>query len=66
MKMSYIEKEDIVSVENHISALKTKKQEIEKKIEREENRAAVDELKIQVLKKEKLRIKDEIADMGGL
>jgi len=46
---------------NHISSLKDKHAELEHAIELENSRPLPDEMLIQDLKKQKLRIKDEIA-----
>ena len=46
---------------NHISALRTKHAELEQRLEREEARPQPDSNVIHALKKQKLIIKDEIA-----
>jgi hypothetical protein len=51
--------------ENHIASLKDKHHELEQAIESENNRPLPDELLIQELKRQKLRIKDEIARKGA-
>ncbi len=53
-------KENEVS-NNHISALRTKHAELEQRLEREEARPQPDSNVIHALKKQKLIIKDEIA-----
>ena len=49
--------------EKHLSSLQDKHAELEQAIEDENNRPLPDEMHIQELKREKLRIKDEIARM---
>lgn len=51
--------------EKHIASLQDKHAELEHEIELENSRPLPDELHIQELKREKLRIKDEIARMSG-
>lgn len=51
---------DGMSIENHISALERKHQDIEREIATEERRPGLDDLHIAELKKRKLAIKDEI------
>lgn len=48
-----------------IESLRSKHQSIEGKIEDEEKRALPDEVTIHSLKKQKLRIKDELLSMGA-
>lgn len=50
-----------MSAEQHVAALKAKHEALEQKIHTEETRPHPDELLIYSLKREKLRIKDEIA-----
>jgi len=52
-----------MSVEEHIDALKAKHASLEEAIEQENQHPHPDDLKIAELKKEKLRIKDEIASL---
>ncbi|MGB8273849.1 MAG: YdcH family protein [Alphaproteobacteria bacterium] len=51
--------------QKNIESLQTKHAELEQAIEVENNRPLPDELHIQELKRQKLRIKDEIARMGA-
>jgi len=51
--------------ENHIASLKDKHHELEVAIQDENNRPLPDEMHIQELKRQKLRIKDEINRMSG-
>ncbi|WP_082126344.1 YdcH family protein [Aurantiacibacter marinus] len=46
---------------SHVSALQAKHQGLESRLKQEMNRPAPDEATIQSLKKQKLRIKEEIA-----
>ena len=50
---------------NKVSALKAKHDALESAIEVESNRPLPDELEVHTLKKQKLRIKDEIAALSG-
>lgn len=50
--------------ENHVSSLKDKHAELEQAIEVENGRPLPDELLIQELKRQKLRIKDEISRLS--
>jgi hypothetical protein len=54
----------VMSVEERIAALKAKHQALEAAIQEENNRPHPDELHIATLKKQKLRIKDEIAGIS--
>ena len=49
-----------MAAENHIASLKDKHAELEQAIALENNRPSPDEIRIQELKRQKLRIKDEI------
>jgi len=49
-----------------IEALRSKHQNIEELIEDEERHAVPDEVVIHALKKQKLRIKDELLSMGAV
>jgi hypothetical protein len=49
-----------MSLESHISALRTKHADIDRTLDHEQNRPAPDSLAIKKLKYEKLRIKEEI------
>ncbi len=53
-----------MSVEGHVEALRVKHEALEAKIHEAENNLGVDDLKIAELKKEKLRIKDELHQLG--
>lgn len=53
-----------MSLEDRISSLKNKHQDLENAIEVETNRPNPDEIQLHTLKKEKLRIKDEIANLS--
>ena len=46
--------------QNHVSALRGKHEALERKISEEENRPAPDTIRIHSLKKEKLRLKEEL------
>ena len=46
---------------SHVSALQVKHQGLESRLKDEMNRPSPDEVKIQAIKKQKLRIKEEIA-----
>ena len=52
-----------MGLENRIEALKTRHQELEVALEMEHTRPHPDELEIISLKKEKLRIKDELINL---
>ncbi len=51
--------------EEQISSLQTKHAKIEEAIDKEEQRPHPDDFEIQKLKREKLRIKDELAGHGS-
>ncbi len=53
-----------MSVEGHVEALKAKHEHLEAKIHEAENNNAIDDLEIAEMKKEKLRIKDELHKLG--
>lgn len=53
----------MMSVMEHMESLKTKHHDLENLIEQEEARPRPDEAKINELKRQKLRIKDEIAQL---
>ena len=52
-----------MSLEERIEALKSKHQALENAIEEENNRPHPDDIEIASLKKQKLRIKDELASI---
>ena len=52
-----------MAVLDRVETLKAKHADIDHKIVEEENRPSPDEFRITELKREKLRIKDEIADL---
>jgi len=52
-----------MNLEEHIEALKTKHEALETAIDKESNRPHPDDITIANLKKRKLRIKDELAEM---
>ncbi len=54
-----------MSLEDRITSLKAKHHSIESKIEVATTRPQPDELEIASLKKQKLRIKDQLANLGG-
>ncbi len=54
-----------MSVEGHVAALKAKHEHLEAKIHEAENNPGIDDLKIHEMKKEKLRIKDELHQLGA-
>ena len=49
-------------LQNHLSALREKHQALERKIAEEETRPLPDTIRIHSLKKEKLRLKEELLD----
>ena len=51
--------------DSHVDHLKEKKHDIEFEIEREEQRPMPDTIRISQLKREKLRIKDEIVQLDA-
>ena len=53
-----------MAVEDHIRALRTKHADLDKAILKESTRSMPDELKVTEWKREKLRIKDAIADLS--
>lgn len=53
-----------MGLDSRIEALKSRHQELETAIEMENARACPDEVEIHSLKKEKLRIKDELQNLG--
>jgi hypothetical protein len=55
--------EDDMAISAHIEELSEKHRAIERKIEEELSHPSSDELRIAALKKEKLRLKDEIAKL---
>ncbi len=52
-----------MSLEGHVEALKAKHEHLEAQIHEAENNLAIDDLKILEMKKEKLRIKDELVKL---
>ena len=54
----------MMSVTEHLDSLKAKHLDLEQLIEQEESRPRPDEVKIHELKRQKLRIKDEIAQLA--
>jgi|GEM_PF-141110 len=54
--------EETLMIQNHLSALREKHQALERKIEEEETRPLPDTIRIHSLKKEKLRLKEELLD----
>ena len=52
-----------MSTDNHIDALQNRHAELDRKIDEEEKRPLPDEALIAELKKQKLRVKDEISDL---
>jgi hypothetical protein len=54
----------MMSVTEHLDSLKSKHLDLEQLIEQEEARPRPDEVKIHELKRQKLRIKDEIAELA--
>ncbi len=54
-----------MSVEGHIAALKSKHEELDKQVREAEMSLGTDELALQELKKEKLRLKDELHKFGA-
>ena len=53
-----------MSLDERIDALKTKHQDLEAALQEESSRPRPDEMHIATLKKQKLRIKDEIASLN--
>ncbi len=54
-----------MSVEGHIESLQKKKSDLEKQLQEISNSPAVDEISLQRIKKEKLKIKDELQQLGA-
>jgi hypothetical protein len=54
-----------MSLDDHILALKEKHRSLEAAIEEENTRAYPDDIQIHALKKEKLRIKDELTNIAN-
>jgi hypothetical protein len=54
-----------MSLEERIMSLKAKHHSIESRIEVEATKPHPDDLEIATLKKQKLRIKDQLASLGG-
>ena len=54
-----------MSVEEHIETLRAKHAHLEDAIDKENMRPHPDDMKLQELKREKLRIKDEIAGLSS-
>jgi hypothetical protein len=54
-----------MSHEEHVAALKAKHHALEEKIQEEEARPHPDDITLHALKREKLRIKDEIAGIDA-
>ena len=54
-----------MSMDNRISALKVKHHDLDIAIQQEQNRPHPDDVHISVLKKQKLRIKDEIVTLSS-
>jgi hypothetical protein len=52
--------EETLMIQNHLSALREKHEALERKIEEEETRPLPDTIRIHNLKKEKLRLKEEL------
>ena len=60
-----MEMEEKMSVDERIAALKVKHSELENALETEVGRPQLDHGLISSLKKQKLRIKDELAQLAG-
>jgi hypothetical protein len=58
-------KESAMSLDERIESLKSKHRALEDAIEKENNRPLPNDLEISTLKKQKLRIKDEIASLAS-
>lgn len=54
-----------MSVEGHIEALQAKHEDLEKQLRDAERHPATDDLTLARLKKEKLKIKDELLKLGA-
>ncbi len=54
-----------MSVEGHVETLKAKHEHLEAKIQEAENNLAIDDLEVAEMKKEKLRIKDQLHELGA-
>ncbi|WP_339826641.1 YdcH family protein [uncultured Parasphingorhabdus sp.] len=52
--------EEILMIQNHMSALRNKHEALERQINEEETRPLPDTIRIHNLKKEKLRLKEEL------
>ncbi len=55
-----------MSLDEKIEALKLKHHELEDALEEEKNRPLPDEIEISIIKKQKLRIKDQLASLSAL
>ena len=55
-----------MSLDDKIEALKLKHHELEDALEEETNRPQPDEVEIAIIKKQKLRIKDQLASLSAL
>lgn len=53
-----------MSVTSHIASLRQKHQELDKRIESEQQRPGSDDLQIAAMKRQKLQIKEEIAKLA--
>ncbi|HEX2581524.1 MAG TPA: YdcH family protein [Dongiaceae bacterium] len=54
-----------MNIESHVNALKSKHADLEIRIDREEQRPHPDAIAIAALKKQKLKIKEELAHFAG-
>ena len=57
---SYVSKEDLMSLSSHLQELKRKHQSLSEEVEQAQRSPGVDDLDIASLKKQKLRLKEEI------
>ena len=55
-----------MSLQDHVSALRARHAELEAKLEQEQNHPHPDDTVIADLKKQKLRIKDELAQLNAV
>ncbi len=55
-----------MSLDEKIEALKLKHHELEAALDEEKNRPQPDEIEISIIKKQKLRIKDQLASLSAL
>lgn len=55
----------MMSLQSHLSELRRKHEQLSSQIEQEQRRPSSDDLTIAAMKKEKLKLKEEIARLSG-